>query len=412
MNCQPKEHHKFFCDYAESDEREQCLHRIKTLAWLGQTKCYDSPENNNGQNRGRNCAQLNGASAYFNYGWAGTSINENKKEFFWGEPIAMVTGGEHFFKSTRNDDFSNRHHKGKIVVYSATLYYWALCLTVIALLLIPIPFCVAFHVYLKAHPASRWGKKRWRSDCCMVCVMGGKEEYHDWKQKRKARKEEVDAVWRKMHGGDLEDVSDPGRRMLVRSNTSLGRDGGTSAGVKKINKDLFDGRHEGAPPASFQQGRARAAGPAGWGAGRGRGGPDRLDVVGPPMRARRFEGRHSATPREDESKNGKAFQRGHSFLNAWGRLVNEPTPHSAGPGPTKAVGVAEHDSDFENQARDLMKKAKHKDDEDMTLLCPCCERLCGACSGRMSTTNKCGVCVVWSLDKCIFFRVDCGRSTS
>ncbi|CAD7922354.1 unnamed protein product, partial [Amoebophrya sp. A25] len=113
MNCEPKDLHKFFCDYEDTEgddaERGRCLDKIEKLAWLGQTKCLNSPEINNAGNRGMNCAQLNGASAYFNYGWGGSSKHEDgAKEFYWGEPIEMQSSGEHYFKSTRNDDFSNR----------------------------------------------------------------------------------------------------------------------------------------------------------------------------------------------------------------------------------------------------------------------------------------------------------------
>jgi hypothetical protein len=65
------------------------------MAYLGQTNCKTTTNQNDPQN----CATLNAAPAYFNAG----AVRINKT-------------GTFYYMSTRNNDFSNRTQKGKLVV--------------------------------------------------------------------------------------------------------------------------------------------------------------------------------------------------------------------------------------------------------------------------------------------------------
>eukprot|EP00392_Amoebophrya_sp_AT5.2_P001470 g1472.t1 len=161
--------HTLFCDYedAEGREREDCLSKIVRFAYLGQTLCTDR----NNDQAGRNCAQLNSASPYFNY----------------AAPIEMRETGTFFIKSTRNDDFSNRSQKARITVrpYLTPLAWFAIVLAGVCALAVPIFFLLLVR-FQTMNPGSDWSANRFRVNCCVRRALGGSEEaFTKWLEERR-----------------------------------------------------------------------------------------------------------------------------------------------------------------------------------------------------------------------------------
>ncbi|CAD7936208.1 unnamed protein product [Amoebophrya sp. A120] len=165
-----KEAHTLFCDYEDTDEEEraECEAKIIRFAYLGQTVCTDR----NNDQAGRNCAQLNSAGPYFNY----------------GRPLAMTETGTFFVKSTRNDDFSNRSQKARITVrpFLSPLEWFFIILGSLVLLAVPL-FLICLVRFQKRHPGSEWSANRFRVNCCLRRALGGDEsEFTKWLEERRA----------------------------------------------------------------------------------------------------------------------------------------------------------------------------------------------------------------------------------
>jgi NAD(P)H-flavin reductase len=126
----------------EVQEKEDLIRR---LAYLNQQDANCDQNENNDQETD-NCAQLNGASAYFD-----------------GGVVQMNQVGEHHIMSTRNNDFSNRSQKASITVLGHRLeWYW------VSLIVIGAVIVAAFIVYgfiawwALRHPTSIFFSQRFR----------------------------------------------------------------------------------------------------------------------------------------------------------------------------------------------------------------------------------------------------------
>ena len=119
---------------------------VDRFAYLDQDKIVTCDPETNDQNSETNCKQLNGASAYFD-----------------GGLVEMKVVGEHHFASTRNNDFTNRSHKGSIKVTGFAFEYAenvALGVGAFLGLILIIYIIAAIHAYRK--PGSWLFSRRYR----------------------------------------------------------------------------------------------------------------------------------------------------------------------------------------------------------------------------------------------------------
>lgn len=119
---------------------------VDRFAYLDQDKIVTCDPETNDQNSETNCKQLNGASAYFD-----------------GGLVEMMVVGEHHFASTRNNDFTNRSHKGSIKVTGFAFEYAenvALGVGAFLGLILIIYIIAAIHAYRK--PGSWLFSRRYR----------------------------------------------------------------------------------------------------------------------------------------------------------------------------------------------------------------------------------------------------------
>jgi hypothetical protein len=122
--------------------------------------CPSDPEDyNNQDNKNQNCYQLNNAPAYYD-----------------GGLVEMRDQGTHHIASTRNNDYSNRSHKSKIIVTGRAYGKIELALAIIAPILASIlAYQIGLSTYAMTHPNSSVFGRRNRPCllwciCCRPCV--------------------------------------------------------------------------------------------------------------------------------------------------------------------------------------------------------------------------------------------------